>query len=335
MINASRSLPPTFSVSLSSFLETKFFLSNGKSLCALLNVFLFSWCCTNSFREQLIDNKSTVFLCLRHLRRKNLKEAPLKMPLKSEKLFECKRCTILIGSGKAFTLSLIGYTCTHETAVRHSDWLYRLFSHVKVKRIDFYKWPFWNKILVSRVINCTTIYEIPFVWGILRQHTLPVSGKSSPSSKISPDDPGLFRPLVRSCLVLGGGVGVSLDVLSGSSKPGRSSSESNLISSLLGFTFWATVPIREKRKIVTWFKSNLPGKAIYIKSFGDFWNTIKLENVGQFLQGYNLFHACRSLSKQSSTYKRNFSLDFCFHWFCKAAPLKVDIIRGLQTSSNL
>ena len=36
---------------------------------------------------------------------------------------------------KAYTLSLIGYTSTCETAVRHSDWLYRLFSHVKIKHI--------------------------------------------------------------------------------------------------------------------------------------------------------------------------------------------------------
>ena len=39
--------------------------------------------------------------------------------------------------GNAFTLSLIGYTSTCEIAVRNSDWLYRLFSHVKIKRIDF------------------------------------------------------------------------------------------------------------------------------------------------------------------------------------------------------
>ena len=36
-------------------------------------------------------------------------------------------------------LSLIGYTSTCEIAVRNSDWLYRLFSHVKIKRIDLYK----------------------------------------------------------------------------------------------------------------------------------------------------------------------------------------------------
>ena len=41
-INMSRSLAPMFSVSLSSFLETKIFLSNETSLSDLLNVFLFS-----------------------------------------------------------------------------------------------------------------------------------------------------------------------------------------------------------------------------------------------------------------------------------------------------
>ena len=41
--------------------------------------------------------------------------------------------------GNAFTLLLIGYTSTREITVRHSDWLYRLFSHVKIKRIDLYK----------------------------------------------------------------------------------------------------------------------------------------------------------------------------------------------------
>ena len=37
------------------------------------------------------------------------------------------------------SLLLIGYTFTREIAVRHSDWLYRLFSHVKIKRKDLYK----------------------------------------------------------------------------------------------------------------------------------------------------------------------------------------------------
>ena len=57
---------------------------------------------------------------------------------------------------KAFTLSLIGYTSGRGTAVRHSDWLYRLFSHVKIKRIDFYKWALWNKILGLCVLKVFT-----------------------------------------------------------------------------------------------------------------------------------------------------------------------------------
>ena len=58
--------------------------------------------------------------------------------------------------GNAFTLSLIGYTSTCEIAVRNSDWLYRLFSHVKIKRIDLYKSALWNKILVLCVIMANT-----------------------------------------------------------------------------------------------------------------------------------------------------------------------------------
>ena len=51
-------------------------------------------------------------------------------------------------------LSLIGYTgiSTCERAVRHSDWLYRLFSHVKIKRLDFYKGALWKKFVLC-VIN--------------------------------------------------------------------------------------------------------------------------------------------------------------------------------------
>ena len=41
-INTLTSLAPIFSTSLSSFLETKFFLSDETSLCDLLDVFLFS-----------------------------------------------------------------------------------------------------------------------------------------------------------------------------------------------------------------------------------------------------------------------------------------------------
>ena len=48
----------------------------------------------------------------------------------------------------------ICYTSTRERALHHSDWLYKFFSHVKIKRIDFYKWALWNKILVVCAINC-------------------------------------------------------------------------------------------------------------------------------------------------------------------------------------
>jgi len=50
----------------------------------------------------------------------NFEGGAAKDAAKSEKLFKCKQFTILIGSGKAFTLSLIGYISTRETAVRHS-----------------------------------------------------------------------------------------------------------------------------------------------------------------------------------------------------------------------
>ena len=67
---------------------------------------------------------------------------------------------------------------------------------------------------------------------------VPVPGRSSSSPKISPEDSGLFFLLLSSGFDLGGGVGESLGVFSIESfRPGRSSSESKLISSLLGFAF--------------------------------------------------------------------------------------------------
>ena len=51
----------------------------------------------------------------------------------------CTRRTRSDWHGNAFTLSLIGYTSTREIAVRNSDWLYRLFSHVKIKRMALCK----------------------------------------------------------------------------------------------------------------------------------------------------------------------------------------------------
>ena len=70
-------------------------------------------------------------------------------------------------------------------------------------------------------------------------NSIPVSGKSSPPPKIL-SEPLLFRLLARSCFFRGGGEGESLGVFSvESSRPGRSSSESKLMSSLLDFAFCA------------------------------------------------------------------------------------------------
>ena len=80
------------------------------------------WAATNR-------HKPTVFL---GLRRKNLEETPLKKP---SKLKSYLNVTMHDSDwlAKAFTLSLVGYSTIRETAVRHSDWLYRVFSHVKIK----------------------------------------------------------------------------------------------------------------------------------------------------------------------------------------------------------
>ena len=44
----------------------------------------------------------------------------------------CLMCSCFLDAARTFL--------THvETTVRHSDWLYKRFSHVKIKRIDFFK----------------------------------------------------------------------------------------------------------------------------------------------------------------------------------------------------
>ena len=61
-INTTRSLASIFSNSLCSFLETKNFFNNETSLCGLLNMFLFLWCCTNSSNKQPADTTCYFFL---------------------------------------------------------------------------------------------------------------------------------------------------------------------------------------------------------------------------------------------------------------------------------
>ena len=82
--------------------------------------------------------------------------------------------------GNAFTLLLIGYTSTREITVRHSDWLYRLFSHVKIKRIDLYKSALWNKILVLCVIK-----EFPVLYNRASEDFKDWNIKNNAWSKIS------------------------------------------------------------------------------------------------------------------------------------------------------
>ena len=53
--------------------------------------------------------------------------------------------------GNAFRLSMIGHTSTGENSSTLFFWQYKLFSHVKMKCIDFYKSAFKNKIIVLRV----------------------------------------------------------------------------------------------------------------------------------------------------------------------------------------
>ena len=49
-------------------------------------------------------------------------------------------------------------------AVRHSDWLYKPFPHVKIKRIDLYKWALWNKILMLCVIKWVMNIDVLWDW---------------------------------------------------------------------------------------------------------------------------------------------------------------------------
>ena len=61
-INTSRSVASILSNFLCSFLETKNFFNDETSLCSLLNMFLFLWCCTNSSNEQPADTTCYFFL---------------------------------------------------------------------------------------------------------------------------------------------------------------------------------------------------------------------------------------------------------------------------------
>ena len=99
-------------------------------ICSMCSCFL------DAIQTRLGSNQLTQILGFPPSSQEKFGGDTAKKDAKSEKLFECKRCAI-DWLAKVFTLSLIGYTSTCETAVRHSDWLYSLFSHVKIKHIDF------------------------------------------------------------------------------------------------------------------------------------------------------------------------------------------------------
>ena len=92
-INTLTSLEPLFLISLSSFLETKFF-------GAMRHLSVICWMCycfPDAIQTRLGSNKLTQIYSFPPPSKENLKEAPTKKPPISETLFECKRCTILIG----------------------------------------------------------------------------------------------------------------------------------------------------------------------------------------------------------------------------------------------
>ena len=65
--------------------------------------------------------------------------AAAKKPPYLESHFNANYERLWLAQKESFTLSLISYTSTCEAAVHHYSWLYELFSHVKMKRVDFYK----------------------------------------------------------------------------------------------------------------------------------------------------------------------------------------------------
>ena len=79
----------------------------------------------------------------------------------------------------AFTPLLLGYTSTCEIAVRNSDWLYRLFSHVKIKRINFY--PIHTEIFAPK-INEINFIPVRDCWLLIGRTVFVTSEKYRPTN---------------------------------------------------------------------------------------------------------------------------------------------------------
>ena len=142
--NPSRSLALIFSISLSSFIETKFLLSNEISLCDLLDVFLFSWC---YIQTGLGSNQPTqIYSLFPPPSQEKFGGGTVKKAAKSEKLFEGKRWTILIGSERPLRYRWL-------VILPHVKQLYAILTGCVglIRRAHFYKWALWNEIPVLRI----------------------------------------------------------------------------------------------------------------------------------------------------------------------------------------
>ena len=140
-INMSRSLAPIFSVSLSCFLQTKIFLSNERDMslwfayCVLVFLMLYKL-----VKRATNRHKSRAFLCLCHLRRKILKEAPLKMPPNLKSYLNVNNSPFWLALERPLRYPwLVTFPHVKQLYVILFSCMDRLFSRVKIKRIDFYK----------------------------------------------------------------------------------------------------------------------------------------------------------------------------------------------------
>ena len=135
-INTSRSLASIFPHSLRSFLKLKTFFNNDTSLRGLDNVFLFLWCYTNSWNEQ--PTHTTCYCFPSFFVEKKFRDTTKKLP-NVESHLRCKLDERLWLAQRHLRCCWLVIHPQVKTAVCHSDWLWKVFSHVNIKCLDFYK----------------------------------------------------------------------------------------------------------------------------------------------------------------------------------------------------
>ena len=163
-INTSRSLVSIFSNSLSSLLQTKYFINNETCLCfawCLLVFFVFLFFFFDATQTILRSNQPTKtcysFPSSRHFVLINLEAS-----LESHQIWKPKNDELLwYWLRKAFMLSLIGYASTCENSCMYAILIgCTSFPHMwKIKCIDFYKSALRNRILVILVIKRGSNFE--------------------------------------------------------------------------------------------------------------------------------------------------------------------------------